>query len=307
MMSEEKREKEEERPVEGVRGLARTEGEEGAKGEKGPPHVRVISVTSGKGGVGKTNCVVNLAIMLSRMGRRVLIFDADLGLCNLDVMLGLSPRYNIKHVLRGEKTLDEILVRGPDGIMIIPAASGIQELTDLGVEERLALSAGIEQMENKVDIMFIDTGAGISSNVMFFNTAAHEIIVVVTPEPTSLTDAYALMKVLLKKYGEKDFKLLVNTARGEKEGKNIYSIISLVAGRFLNVSLEYLGCVVQDEKVGRAVLNQRAVVEMFPETGASLCFKRLSERISSMPVETQAKGGMQFFWKNMINMQGTSV
>jgi flagellar biosynthesis protein FlhG len=300
MMSE----KEEEIRADGERGLA---DETGSTAPDDGSAVRVISVTSGKGGVGKTNCVVNLAISLARKGKRVLVLDADLGLCNLDVMLGLSPRYNIKHVLSGEKTLEEVIVKGPEGIMIIPAASGVQELTNLRAEERLALTAGIEELEKDVDIMFIDTGAGISSNVMFFNTAAHEIIVVVTPEPTSLTDAYALMKVLMKKHGEKSFKLLVNTARGEKEGKNIYSIISLVAGRFLNVSLEYLGCVVQDEKVGRAVLNQRAVVEMFPETAASLCFKGLSERISSMPVERMAKGGMQLFWKNMINMQGQSL
>ncbi len=269
--------------------------------------VRVISVTSGKGGVGKTNCVVNLAISLARTGKRVLVLDADLGLCNLDVMLGLTPKYNIKHVLSGEKTIEEIIVRGPEGIMIIPAASGIQELTSLKVEERLALTAGLERLDSDVDIMFIDTGAGISSNVMFFNTAATEIIVVVTPEPTSLTDAYALMKVLMKKHGEKNFKLLVNTARGDKEGKNIYSIISLVAGRFLNVSLEYLGCVVHDEKVSRAVLNQRAVVDMFPETAASLCFKGLSRRLSTMKVETNPKGGMQLFWKNMLNAQDSPL
>ncbi len=300
MMSE----KEEEIMAEGDNGLS---DETAGRAPDDGSAVRVISVTSGKGGVGKTNCVVNLAITLARSGKRVLVLDADLGLCNLDVMLGLSPRYNIKHVLSGEKTLEEVIVKGPEGIMIIPAASGIQELTNLKTEERLALTAGIEELEKDVDIMFIDTGAGISSNVMFFNTAAHEIIVVVTPEPTSLTDAYALMKVLMKKHGEKSFKLLVNTARGDKEGKNIYSIISLVAGRFLNVSLEYLGCVVYDEKVGRAVLNQRAVVEMFPETAASLCFKGLSERISSMPAERMAKGGMQLFWKNMINMQGQSL
>ncbi len=279
---------------------------EGETAANGSP-VRVISITSGKGGVGKTNCVVNLAISLARRGKKVLVLDADLGLCNLDVMLGLSPKYNIRHVLRGEKTLEEIIIRGPSGIMVIPAASGVQELTNLKVEERLALTSGIERLDREVDIMFIDTGAGISGNVMFFNTAAHEIIVVVTPEPTSLTDAYALMKVLTKKHGEKDFKLLVNTARGDKEGKNIYSIISLVAGRFLNVSLEYLGCVVQDEMVSRAVLNQRAVVEMFPETAASRCFRDLSEKIAEMPVEQVPKGGMQLFWKNMIDMQGRTL
>ncbi len=265
--------------------------------------VRVISVTSGKGGVGKTNCVVNLAISFARKGKRVLVFDADLGLCNLDVMLGLSPKYNINHVLRGEKKIEDIIVKGPEGIMVIPAASGIQELTNLSAENRLALTSSMETLDKDVDIMIIDTGAGISNNVMFFNMAAGEIIVVVTPEPTSLTDAYALMKVLMKKHGEKSFKLLVNTAQGDKEGKNIYSIISLVASRFLNVSLEYLGCVVRDEKVSKAVINQRAVMEMFPETAASKCIRGISDKLLSMPVETTPKGGMQLFWKNMLNMQ----
>jgi len=277
------------------------------KAGAGDSVVRVISVTSGKGGVGKTNCVVNLAISLARQGKRVLILDADLGLCNLDVMLGLSPKYNINHVLSGEKKLREIIVTGPAGIMVIPAASGIQELTNLTVEQRLALTSSIERLDKDVDIMIIDTGAGISSNVMFFNAAAHEIIVVVTPEPTSLTDAYALMKVLMKKHGERSFKLLVNTARGDKEGKNIYSIISLVAGRFLNISLEYLGYVARDDKVQRAVINQRAVADMFPETSASLCFKALAERIAGMPMEAVPSGGMQLFWKNMIKMQDKTL
>ncbi len=204
-------------PVEGAEGSSAA-GKKGAgNGARKGSVVRVISVTSGKGGVGKTCCVVNLAISLAREGKRVLVFDADLGLCNLDVMLGLSPKYNINHVLRGEKQIEDVIVKGPEGIMVIPAASGISELTNLNAEQRLALTSSMEMLDKDVDIMIIDTGAGISNNVMFFNTAAQEIIVVVTPEPTSLTDAYALMKVLMKKHGEKSFKLLVNTARGEKE------------------------------------------------------------------------------------------
>ncbi|MFQ5353539.1 MAG: MinD/ParA family protein [Thermodesulfobacteriota bacterium] len=273
------------------------------KGARNGSVVRVISVTSGKGGVGKTNCVVNLAVSFARSGKRVLVFDADLGLCNLDVLLGISPKYNIDHVLRGEKNIKDIIVKGPEGIMVIPAASGVQELTNLNTEQRLALTSSMESLDQDIDIMMIDTGTGISGNVMFFNTAAHEIIVVVTPEPTSLTDAYGLMKVLMIKHGEKSFKLLVNSVHSEKEGKNIYSIVSLVASRFINVSLEYLGCIVQDARVSRAVINQRAFVEMFPETPASRCIKGISEKILSMPAATAPKGGMQLFWKNMLNTQ----
>ncbi|MEK7773404.1 MAG: MinD/ParA family protein, partial [Deltaproteobacteria bacterium] len=210
------------------------------------PATRVIAVSSGKGGVGKTNSVANLAVAFARMGKKVLLLDADLGLGNLDILLGLTPKYNIGHLLRGERTMGEVIVKGPFGIMILPASSGVQELTSLSPEERLSLASHLEGMGLYVDIMFIDTGAGISSNVLFFNMSAQEIIVVVSPEPTSLTDAYALMKVLLHKHGERAFKLLVNNVRTKKEGVEVYRKISLVAERFLNISVDYIGCVLYD-------------------------------------------------------------
>src|SRR3990172_5870955 len=233
------------------------------------PGTRVISVSSGKGGVGKTNSVANLAIAFSRLGKRVLLLDADLGLGNLDVLLGLAPRFNIGHLLRGEKTIEEVLVDGPEGVKILPASSGVQELTDLSTEERLLLASHLEGLESLFDIMIIDTGAGISSNVLFFNVAAQEIMVVVTPEPTSITDAYALMKVLLHKHGERRFKLLVNEVKTRKEGIEVYRKISLAAERFLSISVEYLGSVLLDENVSRSVIRQKAVMELYPQTKAS--------------------------------------
>lgn len=261
---------------------------------------RVMAVSSGKGGVGKTNSVVNLAIAFSRMGKKVLLLDADLGLGNLDVLLGLAPRYNIGHLLRGEKTIGEVLVDGPEGVMILPASSGVHELTDLGSEERISLGAHLEELGDAFDIMMVDTGAGISNNVLFFNTSAQEIVVVVTPEPTSITDAYALMKVMFQKHGEKRFRLLVNSVKSKKEGLEVYRKISLAAERFLGISVEYLGYVLQDDNVGRSVIRQRAVMELYPETKASQCYQEIAREICEQPVQSSLKGGMQFFWRQFL-------
>jgi len=170
-----------------------------------PSHIRVISITSGKGGVGKTSITANLAEAFQRLNKRVLILDADLGLANMDIMLGLNPKYTISHVLKGEKTLDEVIITAPGGFKLLPAASGIQELTNLDNGQRLFLLNELDSLHEQFDLILIDTGAGISSNVMYFNYAAMERIVVVTNEPTSLTDAYALIKVLIKEYHQKRF------------------------------------------------------------------------------------------------------
>ncbi|MFQ5736236.1 MAG: MinD/ParA family protein [Thermodesulfobacteriota bacterium] len=261
---------------------------------------RVIAVSSGKGGVGKTNSVVNLAVALSKMGKKVLLLDADLGLGNLDVLLGLAPRYNIGHLLRGERTLDEVLVKGPADIWILPASSGVHELTDLDAAQRLSLQSYLENMDLDIDIMIIDTGAGISSNVLFFNMAAQEIVVVVSPEPTSITDAYALMKVLYRKHGERRFRLLVNTVRSEKEAIEVYRKISLAAERFLGISVDYLGYVLHDENVPRSVVKQKAVMEQYPRSRASVCYREIADTICALPEAEMPKGGMQFFWRQLL-------
>lgn len=270
-------------------------------GLTGRTPTRVISVTSGKGGVGKTNTVVNLAVSFARMGKRVLLLDADLGLGNLDVLLGLAPRYNIGHLLRGEKTIEEVIVRGPAGIMILPASSGVQELTCLGPEERMALASHLESLDLDVDIMFIDTGAGISSNVLFFNMAAQDIVVVATPEPTSITDAYALMKVMFHKHGERRFKLLVNSVKTRKEAHEVFSKISQAAERFLGISVDFLGYVFHDDNLPRSVIRQMAVTELYPSSRASVCYGELARELDSLPARTGIKGGMQFFWRQFLS------
>ncbi len=264
--------------------------------------VRVISVSSGKGGVGKSNVVINLALAFDQMGLRVLIMDADLGLANIDVLLGLAPKYNLSHVLNGSKRIDEVLIRGPGRLKIMPASSGVQELTKLTDEQKLLLLEMFEGMETEIDILLVDTGAGISDAVLYFNLAAHEKIVVVTPEPTSLTDAYALIKVLYSKHGERYFRILVNQAPSEAAGKAIFAKISKVADHFLDgLSLDYLGAIPHDAMVTKAVLQQRALLEAFPDAVASRAFGVVADTIrKTQPFVNQ--GTIQFFWKRLLNV-----
>ncbi len=269
-----------------------------ATGQKG---IRVISVTSGKGGVGKSNVVSNLAIAMSAQGKKVLIIDADLGLGNLDVLLGLSPAYNLNHVLSGEKTIADILIDGPAGIKIIPAGSGIQELTSLGQHEKLKLLDELDMLEEQFDIMIVDTEAGISENVTYFTVAAQEIIVVVTPEPTSITDVYALIKLLSTRYSEHHFKVLVNMAKDSEDALEVFRKLANVAGRFLDISLDYLGCVVKDDKVVEAVKRQKAVSELFPESEAATCFTTLAKRVIENTRQTRLKGNIQFFFRRFLD------
>lgn len=282
---------------------------EGSGGGRSERPILVVAVSSGKGGVGKTNSVVNLAVAIQQQGKKVLLLDADLGLGNIDVLLGLTPKCNLGDLLSGEKRLEEVLVDGPEGIKILPASSGVQELTELSTEDRLQLAQHLDSMDIDIDVMIIDTGAGISDNVLFFNVAAQEIVVVVSPEPTSLTDAYALMKVLFKKHGERRFNLLVNTAKTKKEGLEVYKKISLVAERFLNISVDYLGCVLYDENVPRAVVQQKAVMELYPHTKASRCFKEIAREIIALPSKGHnvKGGGLQFFWRQMLTKDIKSI
>lgn len=264
--------------------------------------VRVMAVGSGKGGVGKSNVVINLSLAFDRLGLRVLIMDADLGLANIDVLLGLAPRYNLSHVLSGQKRLDEVLINGPGKLKIMPASSGVQELTRLTDDQKLLFLELLDGLETDIDVLMIDTSAGISDTVLYFNLAAHERIIVVTPEPTSLTDAYALIKVLYSKHGERHFRILVNSAPNESVGKSIFAKISKVADHFLDgLSLDYLGTIPHDPAVTKAVIQQRPLLEMFPDTPAAKAFARVAENIrKTQPSVNQ--GTIQFFWKRLLNV-----
>jgi len=242
-------------------------------------HTKVVSITSGKGGVGKTNIVANLGISFSKMGKKVLIFDADLGLGNLDILLGLAPRYNLSQVISGEKAFKDILIEAPGGMSILPASSGIHEFTQLTENQQIRIIHELNTILKEFDILLIDTAAGISSDVMYFNTIAEEIIVVVSPEPTSITDAYALMKVLSIKYAATHFKLLINQSRDMNEAKGVFMQLRLVTDRFINVSLEYLGYIDFDSNITTSVKNQKAIIEMFPNSAASKCFSKIVKNI----------------------------
>lgn len=268
--------------------------------EKSLGPVRVIAVTSGKGGVGKTNVVANLAYCLCQLKQRVLILDADMGLANLDVLLGLIPKYTIRDVLVGEKTLEEIMIEGPGGMKILPACSGVQELTELTAQQRMVLLSQLESLNERTDVLLIDTAAGISSNVTFFNTMANQIVVVASPEPTSINDAYAMIKVLSTRYGEKYFNLLVNFAHSELEGLEVYRQLCTVTERFLNLSIRYLGFIPIDTHIQKAVKQQRAVTELFPNCSASQSFLTLAEKIANLSVSWTPRGNLNLFWRSLM-------
>jgi flagellar biosynthesis protein FlhG len=272
-----------------------------APGKKEKPHpIHVVSVTSGKGGVGKTNVVINVGIALSRMGYKVMIFDADLGLANVDVLLGLTPRFNIRHVLSGRQSLSDVIVDGPEGIKILPAASGVDEIAHLTDQERILLLSHFESYEEDFDILLIDTGAGIGPNVMYFNSAARQILVVATAEPTSITDAYAVMKVLSTKYGEKEFTLLVNNVKNDQAAKAVYQNLSSVAERFLNISIDYAGFIPSDSNLTKAVTRQKALVQLYPQSPSSEAFSSLAGLLVKRLNDDRLKGSLQFCWRRLL-------
>ncbi|MHB8910348.1 MAG: MinD/ParA family protein [Syntrophales bacterium] len=263
-------------------------------------NVRVISITSGKGGVGKTNITVNLAYLLAKMKKKTLILDADTGLANIDVILGLTPKYNLFHVLNGEKTMREALIQGPGGIMILPAASGIQEMSDLSKGQKFTLLDELRTVSGDMDFLLIDTAAGIAGNVMYFNMAADEIIVVASPEPTSLTDAYAIIKVLYQKHAKRYFRLLVNMVRDPREGREVYQRLNQATDRFLNLNIEYLGYILRDDKLSEAVKQQEAFTKLYPDSPASKCLLTVAEKLRDEQPAGSDKGGISFFWERII-------
>jgi flagellar biosynthesis protein FlhG len=220
----------------------------------------------------------------------------------MDIMLGLNPRYTISHVLKGEKKLEEIIVTAPGGFKLLPAASGMQDLTELDSSQRLFLLSELDSLQDLFDVLLIDTGAGISSNVMYFNFAAMEKVVIVTNEPTSLTDAYALIKVLINKYHQKRFKVLVNAASNAIEADRVYRHLSLVADKFLDsASLDYLGWIPYDKLIPVAIRQQQVVLRRYPNSPASKSFKELANRLMSHGEGTAFEGDIKFFWRKLLN------
>ncbi|MCL7420537.1 MAG: MinD/ParA family protein [Methylobacter sp.] len=262
--------------------------------------VRVIAVTSGKGGVGKTNLSVNLGIALSRMGRRVALLDADMGLANVDILLGVYPQYNLSHVLAGEKTLDDIMLEGPAGLRVIPGASGIQKMSELSTIEQASVIRAFSEIDRDLDVLIVDTAAGISASVVNFARACQEIIVMVCDEPTSLTDAYAFIKLLNRDYGLSHFHVIANMVQTIQQGQSLFQKLSKVTDRYLDVTLQFAGAIPYDEYLRKSVQKQSPVVEAFPRSKAALAVKAIAANVDAWPLKSQAGGYLEFFIERMI-------
>lgn len=262
---------------------------------------QVIAITAGKGGVGKTNISVNIAASLAASGRKVMLLDADLALANVDVLLGLNSRKNLYHVLSGQCQLNEILVKGPNDIIVIPGASGIYQMNQLNRVHHTGLINAFSNLANELDILIVDTAAGIADNVMSFASAAQEVIVVVCDEPTSLADAYAVIKVMSKHYNTNNFQILANMVKNKSEGRDIYNKLKSVAEKYLDVSLDYLGAIPYDDLLKKAVKEQRSVFECYPSSKSSEAFRDITKRILNWPVTHDNAGKIRFFIENIMH------
>jgi flagellar biosynthesis protein FlhG len=270
--------------------------------------VRVIAVTGGKGGVGKTNVSANLGVALAMHGERVLLLDADLGLANVDVLLGLQPSVNLSHVINGDCALDDVLMDGPHGLRIIPASSGMKRMAELGHAEHAGLIRAFSTLSFNPEILLIDTAAGISDSVVTFVRAAHEVLVVVCDEPASITDAYAMMKILHREYGVDRFRVLANMVHSMLEGNELYKKLAKVTDRFLDVNLDYVGAIPYDEYLRKAVQKQRALVDAYPRSKAALAFGKVAQKVAQWPAPRAASGRIEFFVERLfMNGRTTTI
>jgi flagellar biosynthesis protein FlhG len=263
-----------------------------------------IAVTGGKGGVGKTNVTANLAIALAMLGRRVAVLDADYALANIDVLLGFSPRFTIENVLSGERGIGEIIVEGPGGVKVIPAASGLQHLAQLTPEQQNKLFNALQVMEKHFHHMLIDTAAGISDNVMNILHSAADVLVVTNPEPPAFVDSYALIKHLLSEQKDARVKLIVNSVRDEDEAMDVYERISTTLFRFQRVRIEYFGYVVDDDNVRKAVRRQRPFVLQYPNSPASRCISALARKLYASAEDGRGGAG---FWERLMKVLGRAA
>jgi flagellar biosynthesis protein FlhG len=264
-----------------------------------PGSVRVVAVASGKGGVGKTNLTANLAVTLATRGERVWVLDADCGLANLDVVCGVRPTHTLEHVLRGERRLGDVVAEGPAGVRLVPAASGVAELTALTPGEQLAVLDEVDALDGEIDVLLIDVAPGISSNVLYFAAAASEILIVTTPEPTAIADAYALVKVLHARWERHEFRVLVNMAADDADARGAFDRLARVAGRFLPVRLRFTGWVPFDGAVGRAVRAQTPVVLATPDAPASRAIAAVADALVT-EAAPPPNGGLQFFFRRLL-------
>lgn len=276
----------------------------GLAGVRQQKPVQVVTVASGKGGVGKTNVSVNLATARALMGKKVWLFDADLGLANVDVLLGLSPELNLSHVLAGECDLADIVLKGPADLRIVPASSGVQHMASLSDAECRGLIHAFSDLTDDIDMLIVDTAAGISTSVTMFAQAAHEVLVVVCDEPASITDAYALIKVLSRDHGVQRARVVANMVRSSAEGLALYRKIAKVTDRYLETVLQYAGCIPHDDFLRRALQRQQPVVTAFPSSRSALAFKKLAESVDQWALPSRGSGNLEFFFERVLGAQG---
>lgn len=268
--------------------------------------IKVIAVTGGKGGVGKTNLSVNLSIALAELRRRVVLMDADLGLANVDVLLGLQAKFTLADVLDGSKTLRDVLIQGPGGIKVVPASSGVQQMAGLTTQEHASLIHAFSDIGDQMDVLMVDTAAGISDTVISFVRAAQEVIIVVCDEPSSITDAYALMKVLNVEHDVFRFRVIANMTRSTQEGINLFNKLNGVCDRFLDASLQYLGHIPFDENVRKAVQKRQPLIEYSPRCKAASAIRVIAQKIDQWPVQNSPRGHLEFFLERLLQTANAS-
>jgi flagellar biosynthesis protein FlhG len=270
-------------------------------GKGAAAQTKTVSITSGKGGVGKSTLVANMALNLAQQGKKILILDGDLGMANIDIMYGVRSSGSVEQVLNGQRPLEEIMVEVAPNVTLIPGGSGIYGLQNISIFQRKILLDQVNSLEEHYDLMFIDTASGIDDNVLNLNSAAQEILVVLNPDPSSLTDAYALIKVMHRKFNESRFSIVSNMVTDEREGLMTFKRLSDVAQKFLNVSLDYKGFIPADGDLRKATKSQQLVIRELPRSASSLAIKMLSEKLSGHGALANPKGGMQFFWERLVS------
>ncbi|MCB0340977.1 MAG: MinD/ParA family protein [Pseudobdellovibrionaceae bacterium] len=266
------------------------------------PSTKTISITSGKGGVGKSTLVANLGQYLGKKGHRVLLLDGDLGMSNLDIMYNVATAFSVEHVISGRKFLEDIVVEVAPNVSLIPGGSGVFGLSDLNIMEKRLLMEQVSRLEQHFDYMLIDTAPGIADSVLYLNAAAQETLVIITPDPSSVTDAYALIKVLHQRYRENRFSIVCNMVQDQQEANRLYQRFSDVVSQFLCVSLDLVGFVPLDQELRRATKSQQLIIEKSPQASAAVAIRNVGEKLRVFKDIEHTKGGMQFFWEQIVGV-----
>lgn len=268
--------------------------------------VKVIAICSGKGGVGKTNVAANLAVALGSRGRNTCLLDADMSLANVDVLLGLQPRFNLSHVVSGDADLASTILRGPRNIRIVPASSGQFDMTNLAPAAQVSIIQAFSELTSQPEVLVVDTAAGISPEVARFVQAAQHPVVVVQDEPASLTDAYALIKVFSQHYGISHFHVVTNQGRRAGDGRDLFDKLSRVTETYLDVVLRHIGDIPEDSYLVKAVQEQRAVVDAYPRSPSGEAFQSLAAVVDKLPAARDASGGIEFFFERLLTADPVS-